>query len=90
MTLSISGYIHEMANKRRGMLIKNTDERPVEIRMTRRTITLAPGEEQFITSDEVRDPALRDKLQVRGISIVRPSTDEEEQELRDQLTRTEM
>ncbi|HEX7071513.1 MAG TPA: hypothetical protein VF190_11935 [Rhodothermales bacterium] len=78
-----------MANKRRGMLIKNTDERPVEIRMNRRTILLTPGEEQFITSDEVRDPALREKLQIRGISIVRPSTDEEEQELRDQLARAE-
>ncbi len=78
-----------MATKRRGMLIKNTDERPVTIRMSRRTITLTPGEEQLITSDEVRDPALRDKLQIRGISIVRPSTDEEEQELREQLARTE-
>ena len=71
------------------MLIKNTDERSVEIRMNRRTITLSPGEEQFITSDEVRDPALREKLQVRGVSIVRPSTDEEEQVLRDQLMRAE-
>lgn len=78
-----------MANKRRGMLIKNTDDRPVTIRMSRRVITLAPGEEQFITSEEVRDPALRDKLQVRGISIVRPSTDEEEQDLREQLARAE-
>lgn len=78
-----------MANKRRGMLIKNTDERPVEIRMNRRTIRLMPGEQQFITADEVRDPSLREKLQVRGISIVRPSTDEEEQVLRDQLARTE-
>lgn len=57
--------------------------------MARRTITLSPGEEQFITADEVRDPALRDKLQIRGISIVRPSTDEEEQELREQLARME-
>ena len=77
-----------MTSKRRGMLIKNTNDRPVEIPMARRSITLHPGEEQFITAEEVRDPSLREKLQVRGVSIVRPSTDDEEASLRERLAQT--
>ncbi|WP_457651376.1 hypothetical protein [Rhodocaloribacter sp.] len=64
--------------KRKGMLIKNTNPRPVEIAMATRTLLLKPGEEQLITADEVRDAVLREKLQVRAVSIVRPAAEEEE------------
>lgn len=67
-----------MARQRRGMLIKNTDERPVEIDMATRTMRLGPGEEKLITAEEVRDPAMREGLQLRSISIVRPATEAEE------------
>ncbi len=70
-----------MAKQRRGMLIKNTNTQPVDIEMKTRPLRLNPGEEKLITADEVRDSALREKLQVRAISIVRPSTEVEEDEL---------
>ena len=70
-----------MAKNRRGMLIKNTNDRAVHIKMKTRDIQLNPGEEKFITAEEVRDEQLRAKLQVRAISIVRPSTEVEEDEL---------
>jgi len=63
------------------MLIKNTNTRPVKIEMKTRPLRLNPGEEKLITAEEVRDSALREKLQVRAISIVRPSTESEEEEL---------
>ncbi len=71
--------------KRKGMLIKNTNLNLVSIEMTTRTITLAPGDEKLITAEEVLDETLRDYLQVRGVSIVRPTSDEEEAELRERL-----
>ena len=67
-----------MAKHRRGMLIKNTNDRAVKIEMKTRQISLKPGEEKFITAEEVRDEELRAKLQIRAISIVRPSTEAEE------------
>ncbi|MFK7848461.1 MAG: hypothetical protein AB8G77_24440 [Rhodothermales bacterium] len=63
------------------MLIKNTNTRPVDIEMKTRSLRLNAGEEKLITADEVRDAALREKLQIRAISIVRPSTEMEEDEL---------
>ena len=74
-----------MATKRRGMLIKNTNDRPVEVALAKRSLRLNPGEEKLITADEVRDPALRANLQVRAISIVRPATEQEEAELKSRL-----
>lgn len=71
--------------ERRGMVIKNTDTRPVSIDMATRTIVLEPGGEKLITADEVKDSNLRDYLQVRAISIVRPATSEEEDELINEL-----
>ena len=68
----------EMAN-RRGMLIKNVSERPVEIRMATRTLKMKAGEITPITADEVRDEVLRQNLQVRSVAIVRPTTIEEEE-----------
>lgn len=67
-----------MAN-RRGMLIKNVSERPVEIRMASRTLRLKTGEITLITADEVRDEVLRQNLQVRSVAIVRPTTAAEEE-----------
>ena len=36
--------------KRKGMLIKNTNPHTVTIKMTTRTITLDPGDEELITA----------------------------------------
>ena len=74
-----------MAKKRRGMFIKNTNTRPVEIAMATRTIRLDPGQERLITAEEVRDATLREHLQVRAINIVRPATEEEEDALEREL-----
>ncbi len=67
-----------MSRKRKGMVIKNTDDRTVEVNLATRSLVIKPGEEYPITADEVKDPVLREKLQVRAISIVRPTTDDEE------------
>lgn len=72
--------------KRKGMLIKNTNTQTVKIDMATRSITLEPGEEELVTAEEVLDATLRDFLQVRGVSIVRPARDEEEAELRERLS----
>ncbi len=71
--------------KRKGMIIKNTHARPVTVDMATRTIVVRPGDEIPITAEEVRDSALRQYLQVRAISIVRPTSDEEEAALKQQL-----
>ncbi len=71
-----------MGRKRKGMVIKNTNDKPVEIVLASRSLWLAPGDEQSITADEVKDPLLRESLQVRAVSIVRPTTDEEEAAVR--------
>jgi hypothetical protein len=75
--------------ERRGMLIKNSGTRSVRIAMATRTMELPPGEEKFITPEEVLDPALREALQIREISIVRPATTEEDVALREQLENQE-
>ncbi|MEX0599418.1 MAG: hypothetical protein WD021_03960 [Rhodothermales bacterium] len=53
--------------------------------MATRRITVHPGQEKMITAEEVRDPTLRQSLQVRSISIVRPATVEEDAALREEL-----
>lgn len=70
-----------ISKQRRGMVIKNTNTRPVEIAMKTRPLRLNPGEEKAVTAEEVRDGDLREKLQVRAVSIVRPTTIEEEEAL---------
>lgn len=70
------------------MLIKNTGSKTVRVAMASRIIRLGPGEERFITPGEVRDPTLRESLQKRTISIVRPATPQEDEALREQLTRS--
>jgi len=72
--------------KRKGMLIKNTNAQTVKINMATRTISLDPGDEELVTAEEVLDSTLRDFLQVRGVSIVRPARDEEEAELKERLS----
>lgn len=67
------------------MIIKNTNVRAVEIAMGSRTLRLDPGTEEAVTAEEVRDATLREYLQVRAISIVRPTTEAEEQALLERL-----
>lgn len=67
------------------MLIKNSGTQSVRIAMASRSIELQPGEEQFITPEEVLDPKLREALQIREISIVRPATTEEDVALRERI-----
>jgi len=71
--------------KRKGMLIKNTNTRPFTIEMASRTIVLEPGSVEMLTAEEVKDTRLREFLQVRAVSIVRPTTDEEEAALQARL-----
>ncbi|MFO8231490.1 MAG: hypothetical protein R6U20_02375 [Longimonas sp.] len=71
---------------RRGMLIKNTGSSTEQVAMASRMITIGPGEEEFITPEEVRDPKLREALQVRAIAIVRPATKEEDEALANRLS----
>lgn len=70
---------------RRGMLIKNSGSEAVEVSMASRRLHLDPGEESFITPEEVRDATLRRALQERSIAIVRPATPAEDEALRDRL-----
>ena len=67
--------------ERRGMLIKNVSEGPVDLRLDERTLHLEPGDERVVSATEVRQPVLRESLQLRTIAVVRPSTDEEATEL---------
>lgn len=77
-----------MADKRRkGMIIKNSSPNSVTIDMETRTVEIRPGQEAHITKEEVRDPVLREVLQVRGVTIVRPATFEEDEALERRLNR---
>lgn len=71
--------------ERRGMLIKNSGTRSVRIEMASRAVEIEPGDEVFITPEEVLDPKLREALQIREITIVRPATTEEDVALRERL-----
>ena len=64
--------------KRRGMYIKNVSTRPVQILMKTRMLEIPAGEIQIISAEEVRDPVLREHLQIRSVAIVRPATEAEE------------
>lgn len=75
--------------ERRGMLIKNTGTETVSVEMDTRTLDIGPGEEKFITPEEVRDDTLREALQLRSISIVRPATKQEDLTLRENLDANE-
>ena len=72
--------------KRKGMWIKNTHPKSVQIEMVTRTVQLGMGEQLLVSAEEVKDATLRAHLQVRAVSIVRPSTEEEEEALRRELT----
>jgi len=67
------------------MLIKNNGTETVEVAMSSRQLRIDPGDEAFLTPNEVRDPVLREALQERSIAIVRPATPEEDEELRERL-----
>ena len=64
-------------SERRGMIIKNVSDHPLDLRLDTRTLTLAAGAERPVTAPEVKDPILRNALQLRTIAIVRPTTPEE-------------
>lgn len=70
-----------MARNRRGMLLKNTSEDFLTLKLATRSISFEPGEEHMITSDEVKDNHMREYLQLRTVVIVRPTTLEEEDDL---------
>ena len=74
---------------RRGMIIKNVAERFLSITMEGRTLEMEAEEECMITDVEVRDPVLRENLQLRTVAIVRPATIEETEALRDHLRATD-
>jgi len=59
------------------MLIKNVAERPITITLNNRTINMEAEEEVIVSAEEVRDPEMREHLQVRTIAVVRPASDEE-------------
>lgn len=67
--------------ERRGMIIKNVSESPLDLALDSRTVHLEAGEERPVTAAEVRDGVLREALQVRTIAIVRPTTPEEAEAL---------
>ena len=67
------------------MLITNNETDPVQVSLSSRQLRLEPGEETFITPDEVRAPTLRDALQERSIAIVRPATPDEDKARRERF-----
>lgn len=67
------------------MLIKNNGDEAVEVSMASRTLEIGPGEERFLTPEEVRDPTLREALQERSISIVRPATEAEDDVIQERI-----
>lgn len=71
--------------ERRGMLIKNNGTEEVQVTMASRTLRIGPGKQAFITPKEVRDPTLREALQERSISIVRPATEAEDEALQERM-----
>ncbi len=72
-------------SERRGMIIKNVSERALDLRLDTRTVALAPGEERPVSPVEVKDPILRNALQLRSIAIVRPTTPDESAALEAEL-----
>jgi len=60
------------------MIIKNTDDSTVTLRLETRDLVLQPGGQIPISAGEVMDAVLREHLQRRAISIVGPITEEEE------------
>lgn len=67
------------------MLIKNLGSTVLTIRMATRRLELGPGDEAALTPEEVRDPVLREHLQIRTVAIVRPTTAEEDEALEQRL-----
>ncbi|MEM0962164.1 MAG: hypothetical protein AAGK21_06495 [Bacteroidota bacterium] len=72
--------------ERRGMIIKNVSEAPLDLRLDTRTIHMEAGDERPVTAVEVRDAVLRQALQIRSIAIVRPTTEEEADALDTELS----
>ena len=73
-------------SERRGMIIKNVSEQTLDLRLDTRTLTMSAGAEKPVTAPEVKDPILRNALQLRTIAIVRPTTPEESAALDEELS----
>ena len=71
------------------MLITNNATDEVRVDMSTRVLRIGPGEEAFITPEEVRDPRLREALQERSIAIVRPASKSEDEALRRRIDSSE-
>ncbi len=63
------------------MIVKNTNKKPLSVKLKHREIGLPPGGTAPVTSDEVMEDAMRDLLQVRKLAIVRPLTEQENKEI---------
>ena len=63
------------------MIVKNTNKKPLSVKLKHREIGLPPGGTAPVTSDEVMEDAMRDLLQVRKLAIVRPLTEQENKEV---------
>ena len=63
------------------MIVKNTNKKPLSVKLKHREIGLPPGGTAPVTSDEVMEDAMRDLLQVRQLAIVRPLTEQENKEV---------
>ncbi len=77
-----------IARHRKGMIIKNTNKKAITVRLEGREIDIPAGGTVPVTSQEVMDNALRDLLQVRELAIVRPLTEEENEEVEEKFGRT--
>ena len=67
------------------MIIKNTNKKPLTVKLKHREIGLPPGGTAPITSEEVMENSMRDLLQVRQLAIVRPLTEQENKEVQSQF-----
>ena len=74
-----------IARHRKGMIIKNTNKKAISVKLEGRRIEIPAGGTVPVTSQEVMDNALRDLLQIRELAIVRPLTEEENEEVQEKF-----
>ncbi len=74
-----------IVRQRKGMIIKNTNKQAISVKLRGREIQIPPGETAPVSSEEVMENTLRDLLQVRDLAIVRPLTEQEEEEIQKKI-----
>ncbi len=74
-----------IVRQRKGMIIKNTNKQVISVKLSGREIQIPPGETTPVSSEEVMENTLRDLLQVRDLAIVRPLTEQEEEEIQKKI-----